>query len=82
MFGRMKDMAAQMQMIQKLMKDENFKTLIAHPKMQELMKDPEFLEVMKNNDIQKASTNPKLAALKSDPELVQLIAKVQWPKAS
>ena len=81
MFGKMRDMAAQMQLIQKLMKDDNFKALIAHPKMQELMKDPEFLEMMKTKDMQKAATNPKLAALKNDPELVQLISKVQWPQA-
>ena len=81
MFGKMKDMASQMQMIQRLMKDENFKALIAHPKMQELMKDPDFLELMKTKDMQKAVTNPKLAALKNDPELVQLMSRVQLPQA-
>jgi hypothetical protein len=80
MFGKMKSMAAQMQMMQKLMKDENFKALIAHPKMQELLRDPEFLELMKTKDFQKASSNPKIAALKNDPELLQLIAKVQMPQ--
>jgi len=80
MFGRMKDMAAQMQMMQKLMKDENFKALIAHPKMQELIKDPEFIELMKTKNFQKASSNPRIAALKNDPELLQLMAKVQMPQ--
>ena len=80
MFGKMKDMAAQMQMVQKLMKDENFKALITHPKMQELLKDPEFLELMKTKDFQKAASNPKLAVLKDDPELLQLISKVKMPQ--
>ena len=79
MFGKMKDMAAQMQMIQKLMKDENFKALIAHPRMQELMKDPDFLELMKTKDFQKAASNPKLAGLKNDPELLELMSRVQLP---
>ncbi len=81
MFGKMKDMAAQMQIIQKLMKDENFKALIAHPRMQELMKDPDFLELMKTKDFEKAASNPKLAGLKSDPELLQLMSKVSLPQA-
>ena len=79
MFGKMKDMAAQMQMVQKLMKDENFKALIAHPRMQELMKDPDFLELMKTKDFQKAASNPKLAGLKNDPELLELMSRVQLP---
>lgn len=80
MFGKMKSMAAQMQMMQKLMKDENFKALIEHPKMQELLRDPEFIELMKTKDFEKASGNPKIAALKNDPELLQLISKVQMPQ--
>ena len=79
MFGKMKDMSAQMQMVQKLMKDENFKALIAHPRMQELMKDPDFLELMKTKDFQKAASNPKLAGLKNDPELLELMSRVQLP---
>lgn len=71
-------MAAQLQMMQRLMKDENFKALMAHPKMQELMRDPEFLEMMKSQDLQKVSTNPKIAGFKDDPELVALISKIQW----
>ena len=80
MWPHLKDMAAQMQMVQKLMKDENFKALITHPKMQELLKDPEFLELMKTKDFQKAASNPKLAVLKDDPELLQLISKVKMPQ--
>lgn len=67
-------------MMQKLMKDENFKALMAHPKTQELMRDPEFIELMKTKDFQKAASNPRLAALKDDPELRQLMLKVQMPQ--
>lgn len=79
MFGKMKDMAAQIQMMQKLMKDENFKVLISHPKMQELMKDPGFIEMIKSKNFSSIATNPKLAALRDDPDLLQLISKVRMP---
>ncbi len=76
MFGKMQDMMKQMQMIQKLMKDDNFKALISHPKVQALLKDPEFQAVMKSQDTAKIGTHPKLASLMRDPEVGPLLAKV------
>ena len=76
MFGPMKDMAAQFQMMQRLMKDENFKAFIAHPDIQELFRDPEFRDVAKTRDFTKILAHPKFAAALRDPELSALMAKV------
>ncbi len=76
MFGGMKDMAAQMQMMQKLMKDENFRAFVSHPKIQELFRDPEFKDVAKGRDFSQIATHPKFAALMKDPELSSLLMKI------
>ena len=76
MFGKMKDMMQQLQMMQKLMKDENFKAFISHQKVQAVMKDPEFQELIKKQDWLKLGTHPKLAALMKDPEVAPLMAKL------
>lgn len=78
MFGNMKNMMQQIQMAQKLMKDENFKAFMAHPKVKSVFADPEFQTVMKSNDAQKIMTHPKLASLKGDPELAELLKKVDF----
>lgn len=76
MLGQMKDMMGQFQMMQKLMKDENFKTFIAHPKVQELFKDPEFKEVAKTRDFGKILASSKFMGLMRDPELAALMMKI------
>ena len=76
MFGKMKDMMGQFQMMQKLMQDENFKAFISHPKVQELFKDADFKEVAKEKDFAKIMAHPKFAALMKDPELSSLMAKI------
>ena len=76
MFGKMKGMMQQMQMMQKLMKDENFKAFIGHPKVQTLLRDPEFQELIKKQDFMKLGTHPKLAAMMNDPEVKPLMAKL------
>ena len=76
MFGKMKDMVGQFQMMQKLMQDENFKTFISHPKIQELFKDAEFKAVAKTQDFAKIMAYPKFAQLMKDPEVAQLLTKI------
>ena len=76
MFGGMKDMMGQLQMVQKLMKDENFKAFISHPKVQALFQDPEFKEVAKTKDFSKIAVHPKFASLTRDPEVASLMAKI------
>ncbi len=76
MFGKMKDMMSQMQMMQKLMKDENFKAFISHPKVQQLFQDPEFKEVAKGRDFSKIVAHPKFMAMAKDPEVAALMAKI------
>ncbi len=76
MFGKVKDFMGQMQLMQKMMQDENFKAFISHPKIQVLMKDPEFIELLKSKDIQKISGNPKFSILRDDRELADLAQKM------
>jgi len=80
MLEKMKGMASQFQMMQKLMVDENFKAFISHPKVQEIFKDSEFKEIAKSQDFSKILSNPKFAALMRDPELAALMAKINPQK--
>lgn len=72
----MKGMMDQFQMMQKLMKDENFKAFIMHPKIQELLKDPEFQELMKSQDMGKMMNHPKFTAFREDAELASLASRL------
>jgi hypothetical protein len=81
MFGKMKDMMGQMQMIQQLMKDENFKAFMSHPKIQQLMKDPEFIAMLKTQDFKKIALHPKFSVLRDDKELAELASKLKFPGA-
>ena len=78
MFGNMGDFMKQMQRVQKLMKDENFKPFISHPKVRAVFMDPSLQEVMKTQDPQKIMAHPKMESLKSDPEVLQLITKLDF----
>lgn len=77
MFDKFKNAAQQMAMVQKLMKDENFRNFMTHPKVQELLRDPQFQESMKNNDPSQLFNHPKVLALQSDPEVARLAAKLK-----
>ncbi len=79
MFGKAKDMMDQFKLVQTLMKDENFKAFMAHPKIQTLMGDPEFLAALKTQDMQKISSNPKFSVLREDRELALLASKLKFP---
>ena len=76
MFGKMKNMMEQMRLMQHLMKDENFKAFISHPKIQAIFQDPEFQDLLKTQDFQKIMDHPKFSGLKNDRELVQLISRL------
>lgn len=76
MFGKMQDMMKQFQLMQQLMKDDNFKALMSHPKVQELFRDPQFQEIMKSQDPAKIMAYPKLAMLMRDPDVAPLLAKI------
>lgn len=80
MFGKMGDMMKQIQMMQKLMKDENFKAFISHPKMQALIQDPEFMQLMKKQDMAALQKHPKFGSVMKDPEVLELIRKIDFKK--
>ena len=65
-----------LQALQRLMKDETFRAFLSHPKVQTLLKDPEFLEILKTQDRSKLLTHPKFATLAKDPEIAALLAKL------
>jgi hypothetical protein len=77
-FGKIKQGFNQMKMMQRMMKDENFKRLLEHPKMQALMKDPEMMKLLKEQNPAKIASNPKLMTMMRDPELVTLFQKVDF----
>ncbi len=77
MFDKLKGMKDQMAMLQKLMTDPNFRAFMMHPKIQALLRDPEFQEAMqKQKDPTTLLSNPKFAALRNDPEIAQLASKL------
>ncbi len=78
MFGKIGGFMKQMQMAQKLMKDENFKNFISNPKVQAAFQDPAFREAAQSQDPQKILSHPKMAALRSDPEILALLSKVDF----
>ena len=76
MFGKMKDMMQQLQLMQGLMKDENFKAFMAHPKVQEVFRDPDFQAILKTQDPGKIMSHPKLMTLMQDREVATLMSKL------
>ena len=76
MFDKLKDTMKQMQLMQRLMKDKNFRTLMSHPKVQMLFQDPEFLQLIKSQDMTKISTHQKFASIMQDPEVIKLMSEL------
>ena len=80
MFEKMKDMMGQMKMMQGMMRDENFKAFISHPKVRELFRDPEFKAVAATRDFSRIATHEKFKQLTRDPALAQLLIKIDPKK--
>jgi hypothetical protein len=76
MFEKLGEFAQQMKLVQRLMKDEHFRALMGHPKVQELLRDPEFQELIKAQDMSKLAGHPKFASVMQDPEIAGLVAKL------
>jgi hypothetical protein len=75
----LKDTVKQLQLLQKLMKDENFRALISHPKVKGMLMDPEFHALAKSKDMAAISAHPKFGQVMRDPEVAPLIAKLDLP---
>lgn len=76
MSGQLGEVMKQLQMMQRLMKDDHFKALMSHPNVQELFKDQQFLALIKSQDMAKIAAYPKLVALMRDPDLAPLFTKL------
>lgn len=80
MFDKMKDQFKQLQMLQRLMKDENFRKLMSHPKVQATLQDPDVQQLAKSQDLAKLLAHPKMATLMRDPEVSTLFTKLDPQK--
>ena len=76
MLEKMKDAMKQLELIQRLMKDEHARALLTHPKVQALFQDADFQQLIKTQDLPKLLTHPTLASLMHDPDIASLISKV------
>ena len=76
MFEKLQDKWQQLQMLQKLMKDEHFKAFLSHPKVQAAFQDPALQQALKSQEMAKIAGHPKLLALMRDPEVAPLLAKL------
>ena len=76
MFESLKGTWQQLQMMQRLMKDERFKAFITHPKVQALLSDQAFQAAVKSKDTVRITT--ALAPLSRDPELAPLVAQINF----
>ncbi len=77
MFGKFKQQIDLYKEAGKLLQDENVRALLAHPKFQELMRDPEFQRQAQGQDFSKLASHPKFASLSNDPELKQIFEKIR-----
>lgn len=78
MFDHIGKIMGNFQLINRLMKDENFKALMMHPKFRGLMSDSAFQEILKTRDTQKINNHPKMLELMRDAEFKTLISKIDF----
>ena len=76
MFGQLSEWFEQLRNAQHLMKDERFRALISHPKVQDVLRDPELQTLMKAKDMTRIAGHPKFLSLIRDPEVNRLIASL------
>ena len=76
MFGGLGDAMKNMGKMQKLMKDDNFKSFLDHPGVKEMMEDAEFQNAIKSKNYMKLMQNSKLMKLMQDPEIQSKISKL------
>jgi hypothetical protein len=76
MFEKLKEKLRQMQMMRRLMKDENFKAFISHPKVKALFRDPEFKEVAGARNFDRIAAHPKFIKITKDPEVAALLIRI------
>ncbi len=58
-------------------KDENFRKFLSNPKVQALMKDPEFEKAVKEKNMMKLMSNPEFMGVMKDPELRMALEQMQ-----
>jgi len=76
MFGGFGDAIKNLGKMQKLMKDDSFKSFLDHPGVKEMMQDAEFQKAVKSKNYMKLMQNQKLLKLMQDPEIQGKISKL------
>ena len=71
------DMLQQFSTISKLAGDKNVQQVMAHPKVQKLLQDPEFQAVIKEKNIFKLMAHAEFNEIMRDPEIQALIKQVK-----
>lgn len=65
-----------------MMKDENFRAFISHPKVREMFQDPEMKKSLEAQKFSDLLSNPKFAEMMRDPEVMALMSKLDLKKMS
>jgi hypothetical protein len=60
----------------KLAKDENFRKFLTHPKVQELMADPEFKRAVQSKDMLQLISNKRFTEIMKDPQVREALKQV------
>ena len=68
-FGNLNDLI-------KLARDQDFQKFLANPKIQELMKDPEFQKAVTEKNVLKLTSHPEFSELMKDPEIRSALEKL------
>lgn len=69
-FGNLNDLI-------KIAQDEHFRKFLSHPKVQALMKDPEFEKAVKEKNMLKLASNPEFLNVMKDPEITAALEQMQ-----
>jgi hypothetical protein len=75
MFG-FGDMFKNMGAVAKLAQDENFRKLMEHPKIQQLVSDKEFMDAAKSKNYMKLLSNPQFSKIMQDPEVIEMMGRI------
>lgn len=76
MLGKMGSWFQAVKNSMEMSKDDDFKKLLSHPKVKDLLKDKEFLSAMQAQNAAKIISHPRFSELLQDPELLEVIESI------
>ena len=60
----------------KIAQDQDFQKFLSHPKVQVLMKDPQFQKAVQEKNVFKLTAHPEFSELMKDPEIRSALEKL------